>query len=449
MKRLLSLVLIITTNASFGQSVTSLKTFINSTGKSIGTSKSAEKTTNTYWRIAATANYADFGGGFTLFDSSSYQYSNARGSSINMNNSNLDIQDNGFESLILSDTTTNYEDNGSGLELADRSINTYDGKNLRSGIVSQVVNPSSQLENEFKEVVVRDGSDRITKKYIMRWMNSAWDTVRIVNMVYNANGKIVLDSSYTTVGNNEPFSRTSYTYDMSGNLTEMLSLLWNIQTSMWDSSAQDIINHVSSQSSVTTTKYGISGKLMNYYWDSVAYDNNGNYTYSLIKEWDTTAKKWYNSTLETRTIVNDKPTVASFSEYDTMAKKWEKIYDGDFAYNNNGDLDNITVFAYFNGIKLPTPQAMIQVYYEHYFNVGVDEVKNDRQVLVYPNPATDVLHVATNGNTLTAVRLTNMTGQVVYNAEMTGEQLLIPVSGLAAGNYILSIGDTRKLVTVK
>ncbi len=63
----------------------------------------------------------------------------------------------------------------------------------------------------------------------------------------------------------------------------------------------------------------------------------------------------------------------------------------------------------------------------------------DEQLLVYPNPAATHLTVQT-GEVFTNVRLTDMQGRVVYDAEVPGDRSHeVNVSNLRTGIYLMQV----------
>jgi hypothetical protein len=66
-------------------------------------------------------------------------------------------------------------------------------------------------------------------------------------------------------------------------------------------------------------------------------------------------------------------------------------------------------------------------------------------VEVYPNPATDYLNV--NTKTKGIAQISDLTGTIVWQADLTGRPFQINVSGLTNGIYLLKI--TRNPKTYK
>ena len=59
---------------------------------------------------------------------------------------------------------------------------------------------------------------------------------------------------------------------------------------------------------------------------------------------------------------------------------------------------------------------------------------------IYPNPATDVLHIVINNSTgVSGILIVNMQGQVVRTVSTSSTTTDIPVSNLARGIYMVEI----------
>ena len=96
------------------------------------------------------------------------------------------------------------------------------------------------------------------------------------------------------------------------------------------------------------------------------------------------------------------------------------------------------------------------MYWEYYFNVGVQEAQKKEQVVIYPNPASTNINIVLGERKNATLKLTGISGQTVRSMQASGnaQKATLNVSGLAAGNYILSVeseGHTpaRQLVTIQ
>jgi hypothetical protein len=74
---------------------------------------------------------------------------------------------------------------------------------------------------------------------------------------------------------------------------------------------------------------------------------------------------------------------------------------------------------------------------------------NNKNFLVYPNPAKNVLHIQTNGKAI--VSLTDQAGKVLLTKTIDGSGI-INIADLASGLYYLKInttGETQKIIVIK
>ena len=78
-------------------------------------------------------------------------------------------------------------------------------------------------------------------------------------------------------------------------------------------------------------------------------------------------------------------------------------------------------------------------------STSVDEMDANDQISLWPNPASDLLHISTGGTIQgsTTVTIMDMNGRVVRsmsrNFNVANEQITIPVAELANGMYMLRI----------
>jgi Secretion system C-terminal sorting domain len=70
--------------------------------------------------------------------------------------------------------------------------------------------------------------------------------------------------------------------------------------------------------------------------------------------------------------------------------------------------------------------------------IWIDYPEGARDLVLYPNPASDVLHVSITERL--ELRLVNTQGVVVWKGVLPAGRHEIPVSNFAAGNYILQAG---------
>jgi len=65
------------------------------------------------------------------------------------------------------------------------------------------------------------------------------------------------------------------------------------------------------------------------------------------------------------------------------------------------------------------------------------------QINIYPNPASEILHIEYYGNEQLSAEIINITGSIIYSAQNIPLMYAVNISKFASGAYVL------KLVTVK
>lgn len=82
-------------------------------------------------------------------------------------------------------------------------------------------------------------------------------------------------------------------------------------------------------------------------------------------------------------------------------------------------------------------------------STGIDE-QDTASIEVYPNPATDVIHVRTHLESKATLRIIDMTGKVVYECGMRNDECVIPTSSLGgSGVYTLQVIQNDVVTNVR
>lgn len=461
MKRLLPIALLMLTTSTGIQAQstqqTKVQTFKENILKTIPTSTGgSNKTTGIYWRVAAAGNYAFDGTSLAPTDSSRYMYSNARGSAFS-SSSDLVLEDYGLQAEVMYDTAYKFQNSGSGLEFSNRYLGAFNSKNERTTFTIQMPGVGG-IVNSNEHRADLDANGNITKETNYTWniSSSQWVASSATEHMYNGQNQRVKDSSYTISSTgNTPTSMSIYTYDSNGDQEHMLMLMWN--GSGFDSVRQ-AFNTFTNNLVVTVTEQEYdNNQWINSSFDTSGYNSTGIYNYNEYREWDTATKEWVNVDLETR-IINSKdlPASAAISEWDGGTKQWNKVADAELTYNSNDQPTKLNVFIYLGGIKLPNPYYVSNIYYEHYFDVGIDKTINTEKLKVYPNPATTSINIELDGRKDTKLSLINMTGQTVrvQNIADNTNNAVVNIAGLPAGNYILNVTSSnvapaKQIVTIQ
>lgn len=68
---------------------------------------------------------------------------------------------------------------------------------------------------------------------------------------------------------------------------------------------------------------------------------------------------------------------------------------------------------------------------------------------VFPLPATDMLHIAMDGQPAMPLRIIDLSGKVVFRGRTEGATTTIPVGSIAQGVYVLHVGDRQRIIAVQ
>jgi hypothetical protein len=81
--------------------------------------------------------------------------------------------------------------------------------------------------------------------------------------------------------------------------------------------------------------------------------------------------------------------------------------------------------------------------------VGTTELEGHKEINVYPNPVSNLLHIEIPGNTRnTHVEITNALGQVVFKNSMA-DKLDVNTANFSPGVYLIRFADGKTVDIVK
>ncbi|MCB0699689.1 MAG: T9SS type A sorting domain-containing protein [Chitinophagales bacterium] len=399
------------------------------------------KTTATYWRLSSSSGYQDNGNGLAITDSAIYKYSNARSSSfdyyyLGYYNDGLDQEDND----VNADTCFLFSDNGSGFELNERYISTYNSTNKRTSFLA-AEGSSPVFTNKLREVGTYDANGNLIVHTYQFWntSTSSWADAFSYYYKYNGQNKLLVDSGYNHTTSKVDY-KAVYNYDMNGNVTDGTYFSWN--NSSWDSSYMAAFEYdVNNREVKSTYAQYVNNMWRNAYKDSNAYHKTTDIiNFTTAQQWDTVANEWVNRYQETRTFNSmDKPATVLYSSWDTTQKQWDKDTEYEYTYNNNGDPMLEEGYGFTSGTRQPNPNYVAHYYYEHYFNVGVADVTSNEAINIYPNPASNYVYV-TYDKGISEVVLYNIQGQITSKTSgNNANTVTIQTNNLFKGHYVLQV----------
>jgi hypothetical protein len=195
---------------------------------------------------------------------------------------------------------------------------------------------------------------------------------------------------------------------------------------------------------------------------------------------NTTTKVWVSYILVTKTYNANKNLISSVSQgYDITTSAWKNTISHTYTYdaNNNNLTDWLKTWSAggaWDNTELDTytydsdNNIVSEVYQDwsvtgsnwlnsdsaHYYytkkngpNSGIASIyKSENNLNIYPNPASQAIHINFNGTISDRLTIINMLGEVVYSQNYIANQT-IDLTGFAKGIYIVKVGkQTQKLI---
>jgi hypothetical protein len=133
----------------------------------------------------------------------------------------------------------------------------------------------------------------------------------------------------------------------------------------------------------------------------------------------------------------------------TLSKDQEDMID---VMINTANLDPVPYQGklHVRGNDEANAEEVIDVFVD--VSVGVNEQGVNEYIMVYPNPASDVLRISSNGD-IQHVRLMNSVGQVVFDQVLNTAKTQISVANFESGIYMIQVetqvGTTTQKIIIK
>lgn len=127
--------------------------------------------------------------------------------------------------------------------------------------------------------------------------------------------------------------------------------------------------------------------------------------------------------------------------------QWANVYVPITSYYTNSNSPDTLILAFYSSYSNVAVQGAtlnVDAVRFGYVNLpsAINEVAENINVTVYPNPASDVINVTSEKNLAGFnFQIMDVTGRVVSSTALTGETTSVFVADLAKGNYIYKITD--------
>lgn len=163
-------------------------------------------------------------------------------------------------------------------------------------------------------------------------------------------------------------------------------------------------------------------------WQFMAYQHDQGYIEVLLTKWDTLA------------LGRDTVAYVHFSLRD-MIMEWEK-FSIDLAYYSSDYPDSALITLSSSG---DSPAALSYLFVDSLnfagsvSTSGVTEANSfPKDILIYPNPVKDILHIKTASNQDYGIAIFNSLGQKIYS-ELFNYDTELPTSNLLSGTYWIQL----------
>jgi len=289
-----------------------------------------------------------------------------------------------------------------------------------------------------------------------------------VAYVYDDERKLTDRSNYSGI-KGEPLTpkrRISYSYDLSGRVSEERWLTWMPETNSWFT--EKLIDYqyenLDRLSQMITSTYDESG---------LATLNRLLYTYSddgleTIQTGHLFQDTVWMDNYYLREVRNERgqPVVIEEFHRDSNGDLYVQVMGGNhgfsridtdlrgrciFAYDENGLLKS---FSNYSNVDQPDslPNLRKEFYWEPRFS-GKDDVKTISEIRIYPNPSTDQITILLPdfSESEISIEILDSTGKVQtgYAGLLSGTEIQLPVTNLAPGIYFARIVTDGKVNVVK
>lgn len=410
------------------------------------------KTTTLHERVIGVAD-EDFSNGMLgSNDSTTFNYTNGRGSTYDYNEMDYDLQYpyngnamfnyNGHNNkpIVLCDTTNLWNITNTPASISEKYISGYDGNNNLTAYKDLFTDSVSQTNVHFVNAF-NANNDVIYSLELDANGNGGYDSSLETFYAYDGQNRITEDSAYQFTGTWDLAYKYTYVYDNNGNLAEVDGYTYN--GGAWTFVESYVITYTNANQMQTVTfNYDNGGGFQNVYKDSFAYTPGVSF-HTYWEEWaDINGSGILDSVLFLNYHLNgqNKPDtiyvagMVNGPVFDSFA-----IAVG---YNNYNDPTKLEYYQYHIGILDDTVQVRTNYYYNVYDDAGV-ATTNVQQMQVYPNPTTGDINVVLSNATAntTTLRLIGMDGRILTTQTMSGNKTKLNLGNVPSGTYILQMQD--------
>jgi hypothetical protein len=333
-----------------------------------------------------------------------------------------------------------------------RDVIVYDAQgNETENRSEQWVNNAWEIGDGYKTMRTYNTQGRATEAIFHSWNTNMvqWDISDREQTTYDANNQIT-SITYSSWQNNtwEPMDRIVFS-NPNGVASGVLVQVYDGGTWTDDSRANNVTWHVlyDTPASYTMEIYDNSTWMNDEKYSSV-YDANGGHV-GLYQSWNSMTNTWVNSFRETETIdVNQNFNGWRNEAWNPSNNTWNNMSEEQEVLSYTGMDVTQRIFRDSYNLTNTLTDTRKEVY-SNFQTFAVSGLKNllpEAAVTVFPNPATDLLHITFPQNNGTAFKatLTDITGKTcLAPAIKNTETNQVDISTLPKGVYLLKLQSDK------
>ena len=347
----------------------------------------------------------------------------------------------------------------------------------------------------YKLIYVTDGNANNLSQHFLLWDGTQWNNQSFDTYQYDLNHNLLTETTQVWNGTDWENSRlTSYSYDSDNNQTQLLEQIWN--GSGWDNSYRFDYTYDNNHNRLTqeTAFWSGSDWIMGMR-HTFTYDQDNHLLLRLVQSW---YGEWTNVEQIIYTY-NANGLLVETLDQKWVSDQWEDNYRNHFEYDVNQNLSRFVRQNLVGGTWVPEYQfiydidindnilsllyqtfmndewvndyrfmdtynsnqnrltEVFQVWEDEWFNQDssyyfyseasdVHDVVSNGSIHIFPNPATDVLHVGYKGKLsgTYSLEIYSKMGVKVMRANIhLSDENLIDISHLLPGSYTAVIHDSN------
>jgi hypothetical protein len=398
-------------------------------------------------RLIAEAHWSNNGVSFTPVDSSSFNYSSARGGDLKT----TPKFDNSYTWTYDTGAYTN----------SYYYVQSFDANNNITSKIAEFWNGTS-WQNLSNTLYTYNSSNKMTTMILQNWNGTSWAPVSQDVYSYNANGKLVIDQYQQWNSLTSMFdiaSQRTYYYDASNNKINETDQVYSGGSPTY--SNQWAYTYSATNQLLTTTFNTWTGVWSPSTLTTNTYDSSGNMINVLYQTYDGVTTSWVNSTLDIYSgfTGNHLPALDIRQNWNgTGSGTWDNAIQYMFTYNSYGQMTSSTGQSWniVGVFEFALGDPMANYYYQTYGTVNeVKSITNKGgDAKLYPVPSSDVLNVDLTWNEAQAasIAIYDAQGKVVRQWSTpvaTSYSSTVSVNNLSEGVYFMQINGTEGQIVKK